>query len=74
MPGDNVPSGYHGRYLRIDVTSGSAGPVPLADTVLRQYLGGSGLGVKLLLDEGSAGVDPLDPRSPLIPEARLLVA
>ena len=28
--------------------------MPLSDAVLRQYLGGSGLGVKLLLDEGAA--------------------
>ena len=28
--------------------------MPLAEAVLRQYLGGSGLGVRLLLDEGAA--------------------
>ena len=65
--------GYHGRYLRIDATGGQprakargVESVPLADAVLRQFIGGSGLGVKLLLDEGCADLDPLDPRSPLI--------
>ena len=47
--------GYHGRYLRIDVTTASArSRVPLGEDVLRQFLGGSGLGARLLLDEGGA--------------------
>jgi aldehyde:ferredoxin oxidoreductase len=58
--------GYHGRYLRIDVTRGDGQPVPLPDSILRDYLGGSGLGARLLLDEGSALVDPLSPEAPLI--------
>jgi aldehyde:ferredoxin oxidoreductase len=76
-----VPFGYHGCYLRIDVSLGSAlqpcsgqpratsrgvEQVPLADTLLRQYLGGSGLGVRLLLDAGTAHLDPLDPAAPLV--------
>jgi aldehyde:ferredoxin oxidoreductase len=61
-----VPFGYHGRYLRIDVTHGSVERVPLDEAVLRQFIGGSGLGVRLLLDAGCAGLDALDPRSPLI--------
>jgi len=40
--------------------------VPLADAVLRQFIGGSGLGVRLLLDEGAASVDPLAPEAPLV--------
>jgi aldehyde:ferredoxin oxidoreductase len=61
-----VPYGYHGSYLRIDVSLGTAEHVPLADAVLRQFIGGSGLGVKLLLDEGAAHVDPLAPEAPLV--------
>ena len=61
-----MPSGYHGRYLRIEATSGTVQAVPLPDGVLRQYIGGSGLGVRLLLDERRADLDALDPRSPLI--------
>src|SRR5690242_3219164 len=61
-----MPFGYHGSYLRIDVSSGSSEYVPLSDTVLRQYLGGSGLGVKLLLDECAAILDPLAPEAPLV--------
>ena len=40
--------------------------MPLADAVLRQFIGGSGLGVRLLLDAGSAHVDPLAPEAPLV--------
>src|SRR6476619_5554820 len=58
--------GYHGFYLRIDVSTGTSEYVPLSDTVLRQYLGGSGLGVKLLLDEGAAIMDPLASEAPLV--------
>jgi aldehyde:ferredoxin oxidoreductase len=52
--------------LRIDLSSGAAEHVPLADAVLRQFIGGSGLGVKLLLDEGAALLDPLAPAAPLV--------
>lgn len=54
----DVP-GYHGRYLRIELSTGSSERVPLRAEFLRQYLGGSGLGTALLLREGTASVDPL---------------
>ena len=40
--------------------------MPLAESVLRRYIGGSGLGTRLLLDEGGATVDPLSPQAPLV--------
>lgn len=43
--------GYHGRYLRVNVERGTAVSVPLDESVLRQYLGGVGLGAWLLLRE-----------------------
>jgi aldehyde:ferredoxin oxidoreductase len=61
-----MPFGYHGSYLRIDVSSNNAQRVPLSEETLRQFIGGSGLGAKLLLDEGAAILDPLAPESPLI--------
>jgi aldehyde:ferredoxin oxidoreductase len=61
-----MPFGYHGCYLRIDVSDGAVERVPLDDGVLRQFIGGSGLGVKLLLDEGAAVIDPLTPEAPLV--------
>ena len=61
-----MPFGYHGCYLRIDVSRGSVERVPLADAVLRQFIGGSGLGAWLLLDAQCAHLDPLDPAAPLV--------
>ena len=58
--------GYHGAYLRIDVSQGVVERVPLDEALLRQYIGGSGLGVRLLLDAGAAGMDPLSPEAPLV--------
>jgi aldehyde:ferredoxin oxidoreductase len=63
---DPVPFGYHGCYLRIDVSRGSVDRVPLSETVLRQFLGGSGLGAWLLLQEGQACTDPLAAAAPLV--------
>jgi aldehyde:ferredoxin oxidoreductase len=61
-----LPFGYHGQYLRIDVSTGAASYVPLEEALLRQFLGGSGLGARLLLDEGAATLDPLSPEAPIV--------
>jgi aldehyde:ferredoxin oxidoreductase len=58
--------GYHGRYLRIDASTGRSDRVPIDDRVLRHYLGGTGLGAWLLLEEGGATTDPLSPGAPLV--------
>src|SRR6516164_3023474 len=58
--------GYHGRYLRIDLTSGTAVAVPLAENVLRRFVGGVGLATYLLHRECPARADPLAPDAPLI--------
>src|SRR5688500_161586 len=75
--------GYHGCYLRIDVSQPAASErIQLSDDVLRQYLGGSGLGARLLLEEGVGTdfpatdtpenhsrphfPDPLSPEAPIV--------
>src|SRR5690606_40900411 len=55
--------GYHGQALRVDVSTGEARTTRLEERILRRYLGGSGLGAYLLLREGTAELDSLDPRS-----------
>ena len=57
--------GYHGGYLRIDVSDGTSTRIPLEPQTLRQYLGGSGLGVAILLHERAAEADPLSPAAPI---------
>lgn len=58
--------GYHGRYLRIDVGNGTAEWVPLAEPLLRRFIGGVGLGTWLLHREGPTRGDPLAADAPLI--------
>ena len=61
---DSIP-GYHGCYLRVDLTTGLSERIALSESLLRRTLGGSGLGVALLLREGAAEVDPLSPEAAL---------
>src|SRR5947207_7609895 len=63
---DRALFGYHGCYLRIDVSHGRVERVPLPEAVLRQFLGGSGLGAWLLLEEGDPRADPRSADAPLV--------
>ncbi len=58
--------GYHGRYLRIDLNSGTASYVTLSESVLRRFLGGVGLGTWLLHHESPPCVDPLAREAALV--------
>jgi aldehyde:ferredoxin oxidoreductase len=60
-----APFGYHGCYLRIDASNGRVDRVPIAETVLRQFLGGVGLGTWLLLEEHAAAAPALGPEAPI---------
>jgi len=60
-----APFGYHGRYLRVDLTAKSSHAVAIPGDVLRRFIGGSGLGTWLLLQESEPHVDPLSPGSPV---------
>ncbi len=57
--------GYHGYFLRVDVSGGKAERISIDGEILRGYLGGSGLGTWLLLREGAATTEPLGPQAPL---------
>jgi aldehyde:ferredoxin oxidoreductase len=57
--------GYHGRYLRVDLTRGRCEWQPLPADVLRRYVGGVGLATYLVHREAPVGVDPLSPQAPL---------
>lgn len=58
--------GYHGRFLRIDLGCGTSTAVPLPEDELRRFVGGVGLGTRLLMHESPAGVDPLAPEAALV--------
>jgi len=43
--------GYAGRFLRVDLTEGRLKDHVYDEATLRKYLGGSGLGAKILYEE-----------------------
>lgn len=60
------PPGYHGRCLKIDLTSRTSDFIELPTDVLRNFIGGTGLGTWLLLNHCPDGIDPLSPDSPVV--------
>lgn len=58
--------GYHGRYLMINLSDKSWQVEELPDKLASDYLGGRGIGTKLLFDLQEGKVDPLSPENNLI--------
>jgi len=58
--------GYAGKMLHIDLTTGKMHVEPLNIEYAKKYIGGIGLGIRLLLDYSKPGVDPFSPENPLI--------
>jgi aldehyde:ferredoxin oxidoreductase len=65
QPMTDAPGGYFGRALVVDVGTGSATALALSDQVLRDHLGGVGLGAWLMTELAPVGVDPLAAEAPL---------
>ncbi len=59
------PGGYFGKALVVDVSDGTSRTLELPEKVLRDHLGGAGLGVWLMSELGPPGVDPCAPEAPL---------
>jgi len=59
-------SEYRGRILRVNLTDGRISEQPLEEKVARKFLGGRGLGAKILFDELKPGIDPLGPDNKLV--------
>src|SRR4051794_27191667 len=57
--------GYHGRYLRIDPRKRTE-LVPIPEAVLRQFVGGVGLGTWIVARETPARSDPLGPDAAIV--------
>lgn len=58
--------GYMGKILRVNLTKERITEEELPEATLRQYLGGTGLGVKIMYDEVPAGVEWSDPANRII--------
>ncbi len=57
-------NGWHGSILAVDLTSGTSHREEIPRVLLEEYLGGRGLGVRLMRDYFH--LDPFDPAMPLI--------
>ncbi|MHA1514520.1 MAG: aldehyde ferredoxin oxidoreductase family protein, partial [Candidatus Heimdallarchaeaceae archaeon] len=55
--------GYMYKYLDVDLTSGKIHEKKLDSKLAEKFIGGKGLGAKILYDELKAGVDPLSPEN-----------
>jgi aldehyde:ferredoxin oxidoreductase len=58
--------GFHGRILKIDLTTATSTSLEIDSSRLHRCLGGIGLGADLLYEFAPAGLDPLAPENPLI--------
>jgi aldehyde:ferredoxin oxidoreductase len=55
--------GYSGKALWVDLSAGTLADEPMDEALCRQYLGGYGLGVRILYDRVKAGIDALGPEN-----------
>jgi aldehyde:ferredoxin oxidoreductase len=61
-----MPTGYNGKILRVNLTTGAISEETPSEIVYRRYMGGSALSLYYLLKEQKPGVDPLGPENKLI--------
>ncbi|MCD6592914.1 aldehyde ferredoxin oxidoreductase [Candidatus Bathyarchaeota archaeon] len=56
--------GYAGKFLEVDLSTGSVKELRFGDEILRQYIGGRGLAVKILWDRLGGKWETVDPLGP----------
>jgi len=61
-----MQGGYAGKFLNIDLSTGNVKVEILDDSLLRKYISGRGLAVKLLYERLREGVDPLSPENKIV--------
>ena len=61
-----MANAYYEKIARINLTTGEIKVEKLDLDLARKFIGGRGLGTKMLYDEGVATVDPLSPENKLI--------
>jgi len=57
---------YAGKILHVNLTTGETRTEPLSEQMAKSYIGGIGLGIRLLFDNSKPGTDPYDPDNPII--------
>ncbi|HCX04245.1 MAG TPA: aldehyde ferredoxin oxidoreductase, partial [Clostridiales bacterium] len=58
--------GYNGKYLRVNLTDGSIKVEELNEELAKKFIGGRGLGTKMMMDEVDPKVDALSPENKLM--------
>ncbi len=61
-----VKGGYTEKVVWVDLTKGAYEIRDLGDELLEKFIGGVGIGTKILYEEGLKDTDPLSPHAPLI--------
>ena len=56
-----MKGGYAGKLLFVDLTKGTLQEKPLSEELARNFIGGYGIGARLLYDMMKPGVDPSGP-------------
>jgi aldehyde:ferredoxin oxidoreductase len=56
-----MPNGYAGKLLFVDLTQGTIRTESPSEETYRKYLGGTGLGARILFERMKPGADPLGP-------------
>jgi len=64
--GGRPMSGYHGKLLRVDLTEQRVDVEDLDPSMLEKYVGGAGIGAKILYEETTPSTDPLGPENVLM--------
>ena len=59
-------TGYGGRTLHVDLTSGRSEVRPLDERTARAFLGGNGLAARLLWEAAVPGTDAFDPANAVV--------
>lgn len=60
---DNMPGGFAGKYLVVDLSKGSHETVKLGEDFYKKYLSGYGLGAAVIVQRQKPGTNPLSPQS-----------
>ena len=59
-------TGYGGRTLHVDLTSGRSEVRPLDEATARAFIGGNGLAARLLYERGRPAIDAFDPANAVV--------
>jgi len=61
-----MTSGYIGKILEVDLNNGKLNEIPIDENTARKFLGGKGLGLKIINDDFKPDIDPLGPDNVIV--------